>query len=239
MIPNEPSRPPFPHTAFDVVALATSAGGLDALSHVLGALPADFPAAVVVVQHTAPGHKCHPADILLRRTRLRIKNAEAHDRLTPGTVYLAPPDHHLLLEPDGTLGLARTPKVNFSRPSGDVLFGSVATCCRDRAVAGVLTGSGSNGAAGVRRVKDLGGVVLAQDRATSRFFSMPRAAIATGCVDRVLPLPAIAPALLRLVRDGRSALDGDGHPCDTPPPEPVPDLSGPRGRRPRRPAPVQ
>ncbi len=224
--------PPFPGTAYDVVALAASLGGLQALSQVLGSLPADFPAAVVVVQHTSPRHKSYLAEILDRRTPLTVKQAEAGDRLAPGRVFIAPPDRHLLVEPDGTLGLARTPKVRYVRPAGDVLFGSVGAVCKDRAAAVVLTGTGTNGAAGVRRVKELGGVVIAQDPATCEHSGMPQAAIATDCVDLVLPLPEIGPALVRLVLEGRAALDGEGHPCDWPRDDPPPGPDPPGRPRP-------
>jgi two-component system chemotaxis response regulator CheB len=197
---------PFAGACYDVVALAASAGGLDALSEVLGALPADFPAAVVVVQHVSPRHKSLLARILARHTRLPVTQSADGDRLSAGHVYVAPPDWHLLVEPGGQLSLAQTPHVRYVRPSGDVLFGSVATCCKDRGVAVVLTGGGSNGAAGVRMLNELGGFVIAQDPATAQQPAMPRAAIKTGCVDLVLPLAEIGPAMVRLVTQGPSAV---------------------------------
>jgi two-component system chemotaxis response regulator CheB len=197
---------PFPGTAYDVVAVAASAGGLEALSEVLGCLQADFPAAVVVVQHVAPRRRSALAQILRRKTLLPVAQAADGDRLLPGHVYTAPPDWHLLVEPGARLALAQTPKVRYARPSGDVLFGSVGTCCRDRGVAVVLTGGGSNGAAGVKLLKALDGAVIAQDPGTARQPAMPRAAIETGCVDLVLPLAEIGPALVRLVREGRPAV---------------------------------
>lgn len=199
-------RIPFAGTAYDVVAITASAGGIEALGKVLGGLPKNFPAAVVVVQHISQHRTSLLARVLGRHTALRVKQAEAGEHLAPGTVFVAPPGAHLLLEPGGTLALAQTPKVSFVRPSGDVLFGSVAACCKDRAIAVVLTGGGSNGAAGVRLVKQLGGFVIAQDQATSYQFAMPRAAIATKCVDLVLPLSEIAPTLVRLVKAGDGAL---------------------------------
>lgn len=200
---------PFPGTAFDVVGFAASAGGIEALGTVVGSLPADFPAAVVVVQHVSPKHESHLPKILGRRTQLRVKPAEDGERLAPGSVYVAPPDRHVLVNPDGTLSLTRTEKVRYVRPSADVLFPSLAASCRDRGVAVVLTGCGAIGAAGVRVVKRAGGFVIAQDEATSRHFDMPRAAIETGCVDLVLPVVEIGPVLARLTREGVSAeLDG-------------------------------
>jgi two-component system chemotaxis response regulator CheB len=188
--------------AFDVVALAASAGGLKALSRVLSALPADFPAALVVVQHLDPRHRSLMASILAHRTRLAVKQAEDGDRLEPATAYVAPPNRHLLVNPDGTVSLAQTELVHFLRPSADPLFESVAASVRERAIAVVLTGTGRDGSMGVRAVKKMGGTVIAQDEATSEFFGMPGAAIRTGDVDLVLPLDGIPPALVSLVTTG-------------------------------------
>ncbi len=185
--------------AFDVVALAASAGGLRALSQVLGGLPAGFPAALVVVQHLDPHHRSHLAEILAHRTALRVTQAEEGDLLRHGVVRIAPPDRHLLVRPDGTLELSRGEAVHFSRPSADRLFESLAASFGPRAVAVVLSGSGSDGDRGVRAVKARGGFVIAQDASSSEFFGMPGSAIRSGAVDRVLPLEDIAPALLALV----------------------------------------
>jgi len=185
--------------AFDVVALAASAGGLTALSRVLTDLPADFPAALLVVQHLDPRHRSLMADILGRRTALRVKQAEEGDRFLPGTVYVAPPDRHLLVNPDRTLSLSRTELVHFVRPSADLLFESVAATSKQRAIAVVLTGTGADGNMGVRAIKKMGGTVVVQNEQTSEFFGMPSAAIQTGCADFILPLEEIPKALLALV----------------------------------------
>jgi two-component system, chemotaxis family, protein-glutamate methylesterase/glutaminase len=207
-VPREQNEtPPFhlPDAAFDVVALASSAGGLNALSQILSVLPADFPAALVVVQHLDPRHRSLMADILSRRTPLTVKQAEEGDLLRAGTVAIAPPDQHLLVNPDGTLSLSHSQMVHFVRPSADLLFESVAASFKDRAIAVVLTGSGSDGAMGVRAIKKMGGTVIAQDAATSEFTGMPSAAIQTGSVDFVLQLDEIAAALVTLVRTGETA----------------------------------
>jgi two-component system chemotaxis response regulator CheB len=190
--------------AFDVVAVAASAGGLQALSRLFSAVPADFPAALVVVQHLDPRHRSLMADILSRRTALKVKQAEEGDSLSPGTVYIAPPNRHLLVNPDGSLMLAQTELVHFVRPSADLLFESVAASFKDRAIAVVLTGTGSDGSMGVRAIKKMGGTVIAQDEATSEFFGMPGAAIQTGRVDFILPLAEIPAALVTLVTTGEA-----------------------------------
>jgi two-component system chemotaxis response regulator CheB len=190
--------------AFDVVAVAASAGGLKALSDIFSALPAEFPAALVVVQHLDPRHRSLMADILSRRTALTVKQAEEGDQLHPGTIHVAPPNKHLLVNPDGSLSLAQTELVHFVRPSADLLFESVAASFKHRAIAVVLTGTGSDGTMGVRAIKKMGGTVIAQDEATSEFFGMPNAAINTGSVDFVLPLKEIPSALVTLVTTGEA-----------------------------------
>jgi two-component system chemotaxis response regulator CheB len=197
MIEPTEARPPF-----EVVALAASAGGLQALSEVLAALPADFRAAIVLVQHLDRRHRSLMAEILSRRTPLRVRQAVDGDRIGAGGVWIAPPDHHLLVNGDGSLSLSQTELVHFVRPSADLMFESMAAGYRDRAIAVVLTGTGSDGGMGVQAVKKMGGTVIAQDRATSEFFGMPGAAIKTGCVDFILPLAEIAPALITLVMSG-------------------------------------
>ena len=197
--PLVPARAHFPRAAFDVVALAASAGGLAALSKILTRLPADFPAAVVVVQHLDPHYRSHMAEILSTRTPLAVEQAAEGDRLAAATVLIAPPDRHLLINPDGSISLTQTELVHFVRPSADLLFESMAASYGPRALAVVLTGTGSDGALGVQAIKQMGGTVIAQDEATAEFFGMPGAAIQTKCVDFILPLEAIGPTLVKLV----------------------------------------
>jgi two-component system, chemotaxis family, protein-glutamate methylesterase/glutaminase len=186
---------------FEIVALAASAGGLKALSELLGALPADFPAALVVVQHLDPRHRSLMAEILARRTALAVRQASGEDRARPGTVFIAPPDHHLLVEPGGLFSLTRTELVHFSRPSADLLLESVAASYRSRAIGVILSGSGSDGAMGARAIKKTGGTLIVQDPATAEFSGMPAAAQQTGLADFVLPLEEIAGALRTLVAE--------------------------------------
>ena len=186
--------------SFDIVALAASAGGLKALTDVLAALPSDFPAALAVVQHLDPRHRSLMAEILGKRTRLQVREAHEGDVLRPGLAFIAPPNRHLLVNPDGTVSLSQSELVHFVRPSADLLFESAAASFRGRAIAVVLTGSGSDGAMGVKAIKKMGGTVIVQDQNTAEFHGMPDAAQKTGVVDFVLPLEEIAPALEKLVR---------------------------------------
>ena len=181
-----------------MVALAASAGGLNALSHVLAALPADFPATLAVVQHLDPRHRSLMSAILTRRIALPVRDAEDGEVVVPGRVYLARPNRHLLVNPDRSLSLTQTELVHFVRPSADLLFESVAASFRDRAIAVVLSGTGNDGAMGVRAIKKMGGTVIVQDAASAEFDGMPNAARATGCADFILDLDEIAPALQNL-----------------------------------------
>jgi two-component system chemotaxis response regulator CheB len=184
------------------VAIAASAGGLSALSQVLSALPAGFAAPILIVQHLDPEHRSWMAEILSRRTRLPVEQVQGGERLAPGKVFIAPPGHHLLVAADGELSLSESGRVKFSRPSADVLFASLAASWGSGAIAVVLTGTGSDGADGVRAVKSHGGTVLVQDEASAEFPGMPDAAIRTGTADRILPLNAIAACLTEITLGG-------------------------------------
>ena len=190
--------------SFPVIALAASVGGLDALSVILGGLPADFPAALAIVMHLSPDHKSILAEILSRRTPLLVKQAHTGDVLCPSCVFIAPPNRHLLVSSSGRLKLSSptAEKVHYARPSAEPLFASVATVYRENAIAVVLTGGDGDGSFGVQIIKDKGGKVIAQDRPTSKDFSMPKASIETGDVDFVLPLDEIAAKLIELVEAG-------------------------------------
>jgi two-component system, chemotaxis family, protein-glutamate methylesterase/glutaminase len=163
---------------------------------VLEGLPAEFPGAIVVAQHMDPKHPSLLVGLLGRRTKLAVRAAEAGAKLVAGTVYIAPPDHHLLVSPTGRIRLTRGVKVHYVRPAVDVLFNSVAENCCDRAAAVILSGTGFDGADGCRDISRCGGHVIVQDEASSEFTGMPYSARATGLVDQILPLSEIAPALI-------------------------------------------
>jgi two-component system, chemotaxis family, protein-glutamate methylesterase/glutaminase len=188
--------------AFDVVVIGTSAGGLSAVAALLDGLPSAFPVPVVLVLHLSPDRPSLLVDVLARRTRLRVQWAVDGGRLEAGTVHVAPPNHHVVFKADGTLLLVQSPRIHFSRPSVDMLFASAAQAFGSRTLAIILTGTGNDGSDGVPVVHRHGGVVIAQDEASSQFFSMPREAIESGAVSFVLPLSAIAPAICRLVALG-------------------------------------
>ncbi|RZS30494.1 two-component system chemotaxis response regulator CheB [Herbihabitans rhizosphaerae] len=184
---------------FDIVAVASSAGGIRALTTLLGGLPATFPVPVLVVQHLDPKHDTTLVDVLARRCELEVRFGQAGAKPEAGVVYVAPPDQHLVMRPGGRLTLSHGERVHFVRPSADMLFESVARALGPRVIACVLTGSGSDGAQGVSAIKACGGTVIVEDPDTAQFTGMPQAAVKTGSVDFRVPGDEIAAVLLTLV----------------------------------------
>jgi two-component system chemotaxis response regulator CheB len=181
------------------VVIGASAGAVDALSEILPALGGDFPLPVMVVVHLPPDRKSGMADLFRGRCRVAVKEAEDKEPAAAGTVYFAPPDYHLLVEPDGRLSLSSEEPVLYSRPSIDVLFESAADAHGEALVAVVLTGASADGAKGLRAVCAAGGTALVQDPRTAHSGTMPGAALAACPAAEVLSLGAIA---ARLVRHG-------------------------------------
>jgi two-component system chemotaxis response regulator CheB len=189
---------------YDLVVMAASAGGVHALQAVLFALPADFQVPIAVVQHRSTRQPNLLARVLGRCTALAVKIAEPSEVMQPGTVYLAPPDLHLTVHRDGSFALSDGQKIRHVRSSANPLFESAAEAFGGRVIAVVLTGGDRDATDGVQSVKAHGGMVIAQDEATSEHFGMPHAAIETGCVDWVLPVEQIGPTLVKLMTDAEA-----------------------------------
>lgn len=200
--PNSPDRL-IANSPFKVVVLVGAAGGLKALSQILPALPPDFPAAIIVMQHLdTHTDRSLITDAANRPTALPLKYVGEGEQLRPGIAYIAPPAAHLLVNMNGTLSLSQALFVDFMRPSVDLLLQSAAATFKERAIAILLSGTDSDGAMGVQAIHKMGGKVIAQDESTCEFFEMPNAAIQTGKVDFILPVSAIASSLIDLVRTG-------------------------------------
>jgi two-component system, chemotaxis family, protein-glutamate methylesterase/glutaminase len=186
----------------DAVVLASSTGGPKALSSFFPMLPGDFPVPIVIVQHNSSGFDKSFAQWLGTYTSLKVKLAEEGERPEPGTVYVAKTDMHLELRlaPDQSMVLRYNNDApeNNQKPAADVLFRTAADSLKRSVISVVLTGMGSDGGAGTRNIKEMGGITIAQDEGTSLIYGMPKAAADTGCVDIVLPLEQIPPALVRL-----------------------------------------
>lgn len=183
----------------NIVVIAASLGGVEALSRLLQDLPSDFPVPVLMVQHLSADSPSVLDKVIQARSSVPVKWAEHGQRLLPGTAYLAVPNRHLTVAADGTACLQASNRVNWVRPAADVLFQSVAQRFGASALGVVLTGSLFDGMAGAVQIKRRGGWVLAQDESSSKCFEMPNAAIRSGAVDFVLPLEVLPFAVTALV----------------------------------------
>jgi two-component system chemotaxis response regulator CheB len=180
----------------DAVVIGTSAGGVDALSILLPALPPHLSAPVFIVLHLPRERSSGLVDIVRPKCARPVKWAQDKEPVEPGTVYVAPPDYHLLVDRGPQLALSVDAPVHFSRPSVDVLFESAADVYGTRLLAVILTGASADGAAGLDAVRRRGGRTVVQDPAEALMPTMVQAALARGPVDHVLDLQGIA-ALLR------------------------------------------
>jgi two-component system CheB/CheR fusion protein len=197
---NEPNRPSqtqdFITPPFLVAAVGASAGGLEAFSNLLHAIPGDARLAVILVQHLSRAHPSLLPEILAKRTALRVVQATDGLRVEVGHVYVIAPDTHMTVI-DGHLRVCPRPDGHWSRQV-DALFRSVAKYYRDKAVGVILSGGLSDGAAGFQEIHAAGGITIAQLPEEAQAESMPRSAIATGDVDLVLQVQEIREELLRL-----------------------------------------
>lgn len=184
----------------DIVVVGTSAGGMTALERLVAGLPEDFPAALFVVWHLSPGVRSVLPRVLERAGPLPAVNPGDGDRIEPGRIYVAPNDHHVLLE-KGYIRVTRGPKENRFRPAIDPLFRSAAYIYGPRAVGVVLTGALDDGTSGLWAIKLRGGTAIVQDPEDAQHRSMPLHALENVDVDYKLPAAEIGPLLGRLVRE--------------------------------------
>ena len=185
------------------MVIGTSLGGLNALLTVLRGLPADLPVPIVLVQHRASSADSGLVDLLQQSTTLRVVEAEDKAVLEAGTLYVAPPDYHLLIEDKTSVALSTDPPLRSARPSIDVLFETAADAFGDAVVAVLLTGASADGACGLARIKARGGRAIVQDPETAECATMPSAGIAAAAIDYVLPLERIGEHLAELVEETR------------------------------------
>jgi two-component system chemotaxis response regulator CheB len=180
-----------------LAVLAASTGGPATLMKLVADFAPDFPGAVLVVQHMPGSFTPQFAEQLAAVSQLPVKHAENGETLRAGQVYVCPGDCHLRVAPPGRIVLDGGPRIAGYRPSIDVTLESVAALAGGNAVAAILTGMGNDGARGAMAIQESGGLVIAQDEATSVIFGMPAEAIKTGAVGHVLPLEQIAAAITR------------------------------------------
>ncbi len=183
-----------------VIGVGASAGGLEALESFFESMPTDSGLAFVVVQHLSPDFKSHMDELLRRKTQIPVHLVDDGIEVRPDSIYLLPARMEMIIS-NGKLRLTeRNPDRRFSHPI-DQFFRSLAVDCGKRSVAIVLSGTGSDGAKGIREVYEAGGLTISQDEASAKFDGMPMSAQATGVVDLVLPPESMAEALMQYTRD--------------------------------------
>ncbi|MBH1957737.1 chemotaxis protein CheB [Polaromonas sp.] len=180
------------------VVIGASAGGVDALLKLLSGLPASFGLPVVVVLHLAEDRDSQLAEIFRNHTLMEVREAADKESLAPGTLYFAPPGYHLLIEKEHSFSLSSEAPVNFSRPSIDVLMESAADAYGAHLAGILLTGANADGAAGLAKIGQQGGLAVVQDPAEAQMPTMPEAAIRQRQPDLILDLKSIRSLLLEM-----------------------------------------
>jgi two-component system chemotaxis response regulator CheB len=184
--------------AHDIIVIGASAGGVSALSTLVAGLPSGLKASLFIVLHTSASQFSALPQILSRAGPLPALHPAEGTMIEQGKIYVAPPDHHLIIE-EGHLHLGTGPKEHYVRPAATVLFRSAAQRYGPRVVGVILTGLGQDGADGLLTIKQHGGVAVIQDPDDAPFPSMPKSALAHDHIDYIIPVSNMAPVLIRLV----------------------------------------
>ena len=188
---------------YEAIVIGVSSGGMSALKILSSSLPMHFNIPIIIVQHLSAHSDGHWIKLLNEKSQLNIKEADEKDTIEKGYIYIAPPNYHLLIEKDKTFSLTIDERVNFARPSIDVLFESAAEAYTNKLIGIVLTGSNSDGTKGIKRIKDCGGLAIIQDPKTAESEYMPKSAIAAIVSDYILPLEDIIELLIQLDQQDR------------------------------------
>ena len=190
---------------YEAIVIGVSSGGMKALNFIFTTLTADFKIPIIIVQHISAHSNNDWVNLLDDKSEHTIKEADEKEKIESGKVYVAPSNYHLLIEKDKTFSLTIEERVNFARPSIGVLFESAAQAYKDKLIGVILTGSNNDGAEGIKRIKELGGMVIIQDPKTAESSPMPAAAIAA-CLsgknaaqpDHILSLEKIIELLIKI-----------------------------------------
>ena len=182
----------------EAIVIGVSSGGMSAMKVLFSLLPKDFNTPIIIVQHINARSDSHWIKLLNEKSNLHIKEADEKEKIESGNIYIAPPNYHLLIEKDKTFSLTIDERVNFARPSIDVLFESAAEAYKNKLIGIVLTGSNNDGTNGIKRIKECGGLAIIQDPKTAESAYMPASAIAAIEPDYVLPLENIVELLIKM-----------------------------------------
>jgi two-component system chemotaxis response regulator CheB len=183
---------------YEAIVIGVSSGGMNAMKIMFSLLPKNFNIPIIIVQHIGARSDGHFIHLLNKQSNVSIKEADEKEKIEKGTVYIAPPNYHLMIERDKTFSLTIDERVNYARPSIDVLFESAADAYKDQLIGVILTGSSSDGTLGFKKIKEYGGLTIAQDPKTAESSFMPASAIALVQMDFILSLDEIIMLLIKI-----------------------------------------
>jgi two-component system chemotaxis response regulator CheB len=183
---------------YEAIVIGVSSGGMNALKIIFSALPADFSIPIIIVQHVGANSDSQWINLLNQKSNLNLKEADEKEKIEKGKAYFAPPNYHLMIEKDKTFSLTIDERVNFARPSIDVLFESAAEAYKKKLIGIVLTGSNNDGTKGIKRIKECGGLAIIQDPETAESDYMPKSAIAAIEADYILSLQDMVELLIKI-----------------------------------------
>ena len=185
---------------YEAIVIGVSSGGMNAMKTMFPLLPKEFNIPIIIVQHISANSENLWIRLLNDKSNLEIKEADEKEKIEHGKIYIAPPNYHLLVEKNKTFSLSIDERVNFARPSIDVLFESAAEAYKNKLIGVILTGSNNDGTKGLKLIKEYGGLTIVQDPSTAESGFMPASAIAAMQVDYILSLEGIINLLIKLTQ---------------------------------------
>lgn len=183
---------------YEAIVMGVSSGGMSAMKIMFSLLPKNFSIPIIMVQHLSAHSNNEWIQLLNDKSDLSIKEADEKEKIENGKVYIAPPNYHLMIEMNKTLSLTIDERINFARPSIDVLFESAAEVYKNKLIGVILTGSNADGTVGLKKIKEYGGLTIAQDPKTAESPYMPTSAIAAVQMDYILSLEDIIKLLIKI-----------------------------------------
>jgi two-component system chemotaxis response regulator CheB len=189
---------------YEAIVIGVSSGGMNAMKVLFALLPKDFNIPIIIVQHMGASSDSQLIEILNDKSNITIKEADEKEKIEKRTVYIAPPNYHLMIERNKTFSLSIDELVNYARPSIDVLFESAANAYKNKLIGVILTGSNSDGTAGLKKIKEYGGLTIVQDPKTAESAYMPASAIAAIKPDYILSLEDIINLLIKTDKQNNS-----------------------------------
>jgi len=183
---------------YEAIVIGVSSGGMNVMKIMFSLLPKDFNTSIIIVQHISPRSDNQWIKLLNEKSKLHIKEADEKEKIENGNVYIAPPNYHLLIEKDKTFSLTIDERVNFARPSIDVLFESAADAYKNKLIGIILTGSNNDGTNGIKRIQECGGLTIIQNPETAESDYMPKSAIVAIQPDYILSIEEIIKLLIKI-----------------------------------------